>query len=107
VTDETQEVTLNIDVNVTGPKLIITGRDLPLEVEQGLMAVSQGERVLGPGADARAVFDALPGTIARRLRQIIKPEEFRIAKLTRKLQLDVDIPGIKVGGDVEVTLEPV
>jgi hypothetical protein len=85
--------------------LVITADDLAADVRNSLAATSSGGRLLGGEETLQAVYDELPGAIARRLKRIM-PSDFRVAKVTLKLQLDVNIPGIKMGGTVDVTLEP-
>ncbi len=87
------------------PPLLLTLDDLQADTRNALAATSTGDRLLGGGETLQAVYDELPGAIARRLKRIT-PSDFRVAKVTLKLQLDVNIPGVKVGGTVDVTLEP-
>jgi hypothetical protein len=87
------------------PKLVIREKDLPGELNGRLKADSQGTRVLGGTDTAQAVFDAIPGVIAKRLEKIV-PKDFVLAEVELKLALDFEIPGFKCGGDVVVKLRP-
>lgn len=89
------------------PVLIITNSDLPSEVRGIAAAIERGDRVLGGAhsTDIQALFDSIPGAIARRL-QRITPESFTLAEISIELALDVSIPGFEMGGTVTATLRP-
>jgi hypothetical protein len=96
-----------VTTDFSKPPLVITENDLEPDIRGMVHAVRNKDRVLGGTHtnEVEAVFDAIPGTIARRLRRIT-PAEFRLAEITLELALDVDIPGFKIGGTVTVTLQP-
>jgi hypothetical protein len=96
----------------TGPvieelPLVLSDADLEGVQRAQIIAAQRGERVLGGGSgDAeRALFDALPGVIARRI-QAITPKDFGIKSLTLTMKLGGAVCGIGVSGDVTVTLAP-
>lgn len=94
-----------VDVVVTEPQLVIAERDLSPNVVNSLRAVREGDRLLGGDGTLESLFDELPSAIAHRLNRIT-PADFKLSKITLKLVLAVNIPGVKIGGDVVVTLEP-
>jgi hypothetical protein len=85
--------------------LVITVSDLDSDLRNALAAKDAGGRLLGGEGTLESIYEELPSAIARRIKKIT-PLDFRVAKVTLKMQLDVNIPGVKVGGTVDVTLKP-
>jgi hypothetical protein len=67
-------------------------------------AAEGGARVLGPEHE-RALFDALPSVIAKRVRAIT-PNGFVISELELTLSIEGKICGSGVSGNVRVKLAP-
>lgn len=88
------------------PKLVVTEQDLPGDVRNQLLANRDKTRLLGSRSETtQALFNSIPGIVARRLERII-PNDFRLEEIELKLLLDVDVPGFKCGGDITVRLRP-
>ena len=69
-----------------------------------IKATERGARILGPEHE-RALFDALPSVIAKRVRAIT-PAGFEIAELELELSLEGKVCGTGISGNVKVRLAP-
>ena len=93
--------------------MIVSKGPLPLKIDDTdcdpslvaqIKATERGARILGPEHE-RALFDALPSVIAKRVRAIT-PAGFVIAELELELSLDGKICGTGISGNVKVKLAP-
>jgi len=94
-------------MNVVGStelQLVITDGDLPAGKAQQIRAQAGGTQLLG-GESERALFDALPSAIARRVQNIV-PKDFVISELELKMTLNGTVCGVGISGDVVVKLAP-
>lgn len=98
-------VKVSLDVTHPSTKLIITEKDLPADVRSVIAAEHDSTELLGGSDATQAIFDAMPGIIARRLKRLV-PGDFKLAEIEMKLVLDVEIPGFKCGGDITIKLQP-
>lgn len=86
--------------------LLLSDDDLDAGVRGHVMALKSGTRVLADNEDPmRALFDALPTIIAKRLRAITPPG-FAITELEICLSVEGKLCGTGIGGDVTVKLAP-
>lgn len=80
--------------------LVITDKDFPPDV----IARAQNVKILGePAQGIRAIYDALPGVIAKRLRAIT-PLDFEISEIELSVKVEGTILGTGVSSDVIVRL---
>ena len=80
--------------------LIITENDFPTDV----LARARGVKILDePARGFQAIYDALPGVIAKRLRSITPPD-FEISEIELSLKVEGTILGTGVSSDVVVHL---
>jgi hypothetical protein len=87
----------------TPPLLVVRKSDFSPGSINALNAIQNGSRLLGVDEPVQAIFDELPGVVARRLKKVV-PDDFTLTSITFNLALSVDVPGFNVGGTVEVTL---
>ena len=89
------------------PKLVISIDDMDAPTKRILKAAEMDTRVLGGPEDdtTRALFDALPGAIGRRIRKIT-PKGFAVTEIQLTLQLSGKLAGLELGGDIGVKLQP-
>lgn len=85
--------------------LVLTENDFPVGKVQQIRARAQGVTLLGDEDSTRALFDALPGAIANRVKQIT-PADFCVAEIQLKLVINGTICGLGLNGDVVVKLAP-
>src|SRR5262245_24092066 len=92
-------------------ELTITDEDFDAKALSTVRAVQKGKKVLGGDSNEerdqiqRALLDALPAAVARRLKRITPPD-FVVAEVQMKLSLGGKICGIGVDGDVNVKFAP-
>jgi hypothetical protein len=90
--------------SVQGLMLIISDADLEETQRNKIIADQRATKVLG-GEAHRALVDALPGLVARRIRAIV-PDDFRVTEIELSMTIQGTICGSGISGDVKVKLAP-
>lgn len=85
--------------------LILSDKDIDAAVVAQVRAQRGGAIVLGGPEELRAVFDAIPSAIGRRVRAIM-PEGFCVREIELKLNLGGKVLGIGIEGEVVVKFAP-
>jgi len=99
------EVRRNSQDPSRSPSLILSDADIDNSVVAQVSASRAGKTVLGGTEELKAVFDAIPSAIARRVLAIV-PDGFRVNEIELKLNLGGKICGLGVEGEVTVKLAP-
>ena len=94
----------NGDTSMKRLSLRVEDADCDPALVAQIKATERGARILGPEHE-RALFDALPSVIAKRVRAIT-PSGFVIAELELELSLEGKICGNGISGNVKVKLAP-
>lgn len=95
------------------PSPVIASSPLQLRIDESdlrgiaeqVKARQAGHKLLGDDDSAKALFDALPGAVAKRV-QAITPRGFVVTELSLKLVLNGTVCGVGLSGDVVVKLAP-
>jgi hypothetical protein len=94
------------NTNDEGIPLIVMDGDLDAAARGKLAAAQKGDAHLAGDGDARrALHDAMPSAIAKRLHAVCPPD-FSIAEVTMKMTVKGTPFGVGVEGDVQVTFKP-
>ena len=87
-------------------KLVINESDFEPDTQATLRLDQGGQEVLADNEDAeRKIWDALPGVIAQRLKEIVPPE-FTIREFQINMTVGAKLWGVGVDAEVCVTLAP-
>ncbi len=85
--------------------LIVRETDIDSVTRAQLESLTRGVRVLANDDNVRALCDALPTAIARRVRAIV-PQDFVLSEIEMTLSVEGKLWGTGLSGDVKVKLAP-
>ena len=88
-------------------RLTLNESDFDDRLRGRAVALAEGDVVLGDrvGEIQEAIYDALPGAIAAKVRRII-PEGFRVESIELKISLGGKVFGIGIDGEMTLTMAP-
>jgi hypothetical protein len=88
-----------VSIVTNGVPLIINEQDLPVETRSKMRSASDGVAILGGEESQKALFDALPSVIAKRLTRMV-PEGFALKEIELQFTVSGQLFGSGVAAEV-------